>query len=61
MAGAYDGRDGYAALQEEVLKYERKEAGEAGPTRRLFYLALPPSVYPQVCTGVRQYCMNARE
>ncbi|CAI5527552.1 unnamed protein product [Closterium sp. Naga37s-1] len=32
----------------------------SGATRRLFYLALPPSVYPPVCAEVRWYCMNAR-
>ena len=27
-----------------------------GATRRLYYLALPPSVYPQVCAGLKAHC-----
>ncbi|GJP50614.1 hypothetical protein CLOM_g9757 [Closterium sp. NIES-68] len=60
IQGPYDGRDGYAKLQEALLAFERTTAGSEGPTRRLFYLALPPSVYPPVCAEVRRYCMNAR-
>ncbi|CAI5989821.1 unnamed protein product [Closterium sp. NIES-64] len=73
--GPYDGRDGYAKLQEAMLAFENTTAPTAttsdsttgttsdsssGATRRLFYLALPPSVYPPVCAEVRRYCMNAR-
>lgn len=58
--GPYEGRDGYAKLQEDMLAYERKASGDMGPTRRLFYLALPPSVYPPVCAELRKYCMNSR-
>lgn len=60
VPGPYEGRDGYAKLQEEMLAYERVTSGETSPTRRLFYLALPPSVYPSVCKELRQYCMNSR-
>lgn len=42
----YDGHDGYKGLQ-DVL--EARESGCASAAiGRLFYLALPPSVYPQV-------------
>ncbi|CAI7847974.1 unnamed protein product, partial [Closterium sp. NIES-53] len=73
--GPYDGRDGYAKLQEAMLAFEATTTPTAatsdsttstssdsssGTTRRLFYLALPPSVYPPVCAEVRRYCMNAR-
>lgn len=42
----YDGDDGYAVLQGLLTGREAKYA--AHPAGRLFYLALPPSVYPQV-------------
>lgn len=58
--GPYDGRDGYAKLQEAMVKHENDTTGAEGPTRRLFYLALPPTVYPPVCKELRQYCMNGR-
>eukprot|EP00897_Mesotaenium_endlicherianum_P004392 jgi/Mesen1/3981/ME000210S03216 len=60
VSGPYEGRDGFAQLQEKMLSYERSVSGDEGPTRRLFYLALPPSVYPPVCKELRQYCMNSR-
>jgi glucose-6-phosphate 1-dehydrogenase len=54
LAGPYDGDEGFAALEGALT------AGEAShpacPTGRLFYLALPPNVYPPVCAGLRRHC-----
>eukprot|EP00271_Cylindrocystis_brebissonii_P016091 TRINITY_DN39291_c0_g1_i1.p1 TRINITY_DN39291_c0_g1~~TRINITY_DN39291_c0_g1_i1.p1 ORF type:complete len:526 (-),score=130.76 TRINITY_DN39291_c0_g1_i1:704-2281(-) len=62
LSGPYEGRDGYANLQEGMLDYENRFGGaEKGAlTRRLFYMALPPSVYPIVAKELHSYCMNAR-
>lgn len=49
LPGAYDNADDFKKLDEELKKREDSAKGSVG---RLFYLALPPSVYPQVCLFV---------
>lgn len=44
--GAYDEADGFQKLNKKLEEYENKHSNL--PVGRLFYLALPPSVYPQV-------------
>ena len=44
--GPYDTPEGYQKLAGELAK---REASFQGPAGRLFYLALPPPVYPEVC------------
>lgn len=53
-AGAYDDAEGFKKLN-SVLKKNEAENSSA-PAGRLFYLALPPSVYPQVCKGIKENC-----
>ena len=45
LAGSYDDPKDFQHLEEELSKRESDSKGGIG---RLFYLALPPSVYPQV-------------
>ena len=45
-AGPYDEADGFQQLTKKLESYEEKHSNV--PVGRLFYLALPPSVYPQV-------------
>ena len=45
VVGTYDNEEGFLKLNEEIAKYEESKNGAEGPSRRLFYLALPPSVY----------------
>ncbi|GMH35965.1 hypothetical protein BSKO_03833 [Bryopsis sp. KO-2023] len=52
--GQYDGSAGYKGLQTALAERESKYC--SSPAGRLFYLALPPSVYPQVCTGLKRNC-----
>ncbi|KAJ7565443.1 hypothetical protein O6H91_02G061300 [Diphasiastrum complanatum] len=59
-SGAYDTEEGFIKLNEIISFHEVAKGGKEGPTRRLFYLALPPSVYPVVCKLIRQHCMNQR-
>eukprot|EP00850_Spirogloea_muscicola_P002141 SM000008S22230 [mRNA] locus=s8:585467:589117:- [translate_table: standard] len=60
VAGSYDTPEGYEKLDKEVQGHENSKCGEQGPTRRLFYMALPPSVYPVAAKMIQQTCMNNR-
>ena len=43
----YEGDEGYIGLEKHIADIETRNSKNA-PSGRLFYLALPPSVYPQV-------------
>ncbi|XP_073006859.1 glucose-6-phosphate 1-dehydrogenase, cytoplasmic isoform-like isoform X1 [Typha latifolia] len=58
VSGSYDSGDGFLLLNKEISEHESSKNSEPGSSRRLFYLALPPSVYPSVCKMIRTYCMN---
>lgn len=45
VAGSYDEAEGFQALTKSLKA--REEGHKSVPIGRLFYLALPPSVYPQ--------------
>ncbi|KAJ1308638.1 hypothetical protein OPQ81_004332 [Rhizoctonia solani] len=54
VSGSYDGDEGYSALlkalEEIESKYQTKEVN------RLFYMALPPSVFIPVAQGLKRNC-----
>ncbi|KAG7674860.1 hypothetical protein Ndes2526B_g07698 [Nannochloris sp. 'desiccata'] len=56
VSGAYDSAEGFQALEKAISAHEKKKS--CCPAGRLYYLALPPSVYPQVCKGLKTYCDN---
>lgn len=58
VSGSYDSGDGFTLLNKEISEHESSKNSQPGTSRRLFYLALPPSVYPSVCKMIRNYCMN---
>jgi len=58
VSGSYDSGEGFELLNNTISEYETSKNNESGSYRRLFYLALPPSVYPSVCKMIRSYCMN---
>lgn len=58
VSGSYDSEDGFLLLNKEISEHEIAKNSQPGSSRRLFYLALPPSVYPSVCKMIRKYCMN---
>ncbi|KAJ1279836.1 hypothetical protein BS78_04G186200 [Paspalum vaginatum] len=58
VSGSYDSGEGFGLLNNAISKYETSKNNESGSYRRLFYLALPPSVYPSVCKMIKSYCMN---
>ena len=60
VSGSYDTEEGYVKLEAAITEQEDRE-GENAQTRRLFYLALPPSVYPVVSEMIKKYCMNKRK
>ena len=54
ISGPYDGSSGFQKLEEVLREEESKNLG--CPAGRLYYLALPPTVYPVVCKGLKLYC-----
>lgn len=58
VSGSYDTEEGFKLLDKEISEHESSKKSLDGSSRRLFYLALPPSVYPSVCRMIWQFCMN---
>ncbi|KAL6899355.1 hypothetical protein ACP4OV_006013 [Aristida adscensionis] len=58
VSGPYDSGEGFELLDKTISEFETSKDNQSGSSRRLFYLALPPSVYPSVCKMIRSYCMN---
>ncbi|CAN1321772.1 Glucose-6-phosphate 1-dehydrogenase, cytoplasmic isoform [Linum perenne] len=58
VSGSYDTKEGFQQLDKQISEHEKSKDSADGSSRRLFYLALPPSVYPVVCKMIKQYCMN---
>uniref|UniRef100_A0A0E0K208 Glucose-6-phosphate 1-dehydrogenase n=1 Tax=Oryza punctata TaxID=4537 RepID=A0A0E0K208_ORYPU len=58
VSGSYNSGEGFESLNNAILENETSKNNKPGSSRRLFYLALPPSVYPSVCKMIRSYCMN---
>ena len=53
VQGSYDQAADFENLNDEILKLFKSASG----INRLFYLALPPSVYEPVATNIHTYCM----
>lgn len=58
VSGSYDTPEGFQALDKAISEHEFSRNSTEGSSRRLFYLALPPSVYPPVCKMIKSHCMN---
>ncbi|PWA67888.1 glucose-6-phosphate dehydrogenase [Artemisia annua] len=58
VSGPYDSEEGFQLLDKEISAYELSKDSKEGSSRRLFYFALPPSVYPSVCKMLKNFCMN---
>jgi glucose-6-phosphate 1-dehydrogenase len=54
VSGSYDGDEGYSALRTALEEIEGKY--ETKDINRLFYMALPPSVFIPVAQGLRRNC-----
>ncbi|MFH4977069.1 hypothetical protein AB6A40_003778 [Gnathostoma spinigerum] len=55
IQGQYDKRDGFIVLQKYIDELCRKSNA---PVNRLYYLALPPSVFTAVCSQLKANCMD---
>lgn len=55
ISGQYDVRRDYEILNQELCAFEKRPVAN-----RLFYLALPPSVYEMVTVHVRETCMATK-
>ena len=53
IQGSYDQAEDFQKLNREILKLVKPSAC----INRLFYLALPPSVYESVATNLHSHCM----
>nr|BAK22407.1 glucose-6-phosphate dehydrogenase [Nicotiana benthamiana] len=58
VSGSYDSGEGFSLLDKAIAEHEIAKNSMEGSSRRLFYFALPPSVYPSVCRMIKNYCMN---
>lgn len=58
VSGSYDSAEGFQLLDKEISEHEVSKKTIEGSSRRLFYFALPPSVYPSVSKMIKNYCMN---
>lgn len=54
IAGPYDEPEGYENLEKAIQEYDSKNNVEN--SERLFYLALPPSVFTSVGAHIKKYC-----
>lgn len=53
VKGSYTEKDAFENLNKEMLKIEQSATGN-----RLFYLALPPSVFAPVTSNIKLCCMS---
>ncbi|KAG8821514.1 Glucose-6-phosphate 1-dehydrogenase [Serendipita sp. 401] len=54
VAGDYDGDNGYQELNKKIEEIESKYQSQE--RNRLFYMALPPSVFQKVAIGLKKNC-----
>ncbi len=54
VSGPYDGSEGFGRLERSMEELEKKSC--QCRLGRLYYLALPPNVYPVVCRGLKENC-----
>lgn len=57
VAGSYDQRRDFELLNQEMVKFEVRY-NKRGIGNRLFYLALPPSVFQPVTVHIRNACLG---
>lgn len=51
VSGTYDNAEGFKKLNTEICRIQNN-----GKAYRLFYLALPPSVYTNVTQNIHDHC-----
>jgi len=58
VAGQYDGDEGFQDLLKHIEELEKERSG--GKTNRMFYMALPPSVFTVVSKGLKKNCYSEK-
>lgn len=58
VSGAYDKDDGFQALLKEMERIEGERKSKSDKPNRLFYMALPPSVFTVVAAGLKKNCYS---
>ncbi|KAK6924723.1 Glucose-6-phosphate dehydrogenase, C-terminal [Dillenia turbinata] len=58
ISGSYDAEEDFRSLDKEINEHKSSKVQQDGSSRRLFYLALPPSVYPSAYKMIKLFCMN---
>lgn len=56
VKGSYTEKEAFENLNREMIKLE----GSNDVGNRLFYLALPPSVFAPVTSNIKQCCMSTK-
>jgi glucose-6-phosphate 1-dehydrogenase len=56
ISGAYDQDDGFQALTKAMEEIEGKRSEKGSGPNRIFYMALPPSVFTVVATNLKKNC-----
>jgi glucose-6-phosphate 1-dehydrogenase len=56
VAGSYNGHDDFKMLNQALIRHENGIAAN-----RLFYLALPPSVFKDVTVLINNHCMGKKQ
>lgn len=55
LAGGYNSESDFHALDKELSRFEK-----GSHANRLFYLALPPTVYQDVTVNIKKACMGEK-
>ena len=53
IRGSYESEEDFKRLDKHIKKFEKGSQ----QANRLFYLALPPTVYQEVATNIHSHCM----
>lgn len=61
LAGSYDKADNFQELNEKILEVSKKYSKSNFDCNRIFYLALPPSVYTSVTKLLSENCKADKE
>ncbi|KAH9598739.1 glucose-6-phosphate dehydrogenase [Trypanosoma melophagium] len=61
ITGSYDRAEDFMHLNDYICRMEQSFKGPQRGGNRLFYLALPPTAFVSVCTGLRNCVMQAPE
>ena len=60
VKGSYDQAKGFEDLNAAMEKIESQHVKGAARAHRLFYLALPPSVFEPVTANIRAHCFGKK-